>query len=190
MTAALGLAEVWTGGYNVSGVPLSVQNNFGLAKLAGAIPLPVVVAVVVAILCWMLLHRTRFGMRTFAVGANLEAARRVGISINVHRFLLYVLMGGLAGLVGVIDVARFDTASIGSHTMDPLSAIAAVVIGGTSLFGGRGSIGGTVIGALIPVVLADGFVIVGINPFWQNVAIGFVLISAVYIDQMRRRRAR
>ena len=103
---------------------------------------------------------------------------------------LYTLMGLLAGIVGVMDVSRFATASIAAHTQDNLAAIAAVVIGGTSLFGGKGRMGGTVIGALIPAILRNGFILMDVQPFWQNVAVGAVLIVAVYIDQERRRRAR
>ena len=100
-----------------------------------------------------------------------------------------MLMGLLSGVVGVLDVARFDTASISSHTTDNLQAIAAAAIGGVSLYGGKGRMSGTVIGALIPAVLASGFVILGLQSYWQEVAVGLVLIIAVYIDQNRRRRA-
>src|SRR5947199_8180017 len=97
-------------------------------------------------------------------------------------------MGLIAGVVGVMDVSRLATASIAAHTQDNLAAIAAVVIGGTSLFGGKGRMLGTVIGAFIPAVLRNGFILMGVQPFWQNVAVGTVLIIAVYIDQVRRRR--
>jgi ribose transport system permease protein len=187
MTSALGLAEVLTGGQNVAGVPRPIQQFFGLGKLAGVIPWPVVVAMVLTGLLWFVLSLSRFGLRTYAIGANAEAARRVGIGVARHRFVLYVLMGALAGLVAIIDVARFDTASVGSHINDPLLAISAVVIGGASLYGGRGSIFGTIIGAFIPNVMLNGFVILGIQPFWQNVAVGAVLVTAVYADQRRRR---
>jgi ribose transport system permease protein len=85
-------------------------------------------------------------------------------------------------------LARFGTTSIGGHSTDNLDAIAAVVIGGTSLFGGVGTIIGTIVGVFIPAVLRNGFVIVGVQPFWQQVAVGAVLIIAVYLDQLRRSR--
>jgi ribose transport system permease protein len=98
-----------------------------------------------------------------------------------------VLSGTLAGLAAVMANARFATTTIGGHAMDNLSTISAVVLGGTSLFGGIGSIAGTVIGVFIPIVLLNGFVILGIPPFWQTVAMGAVLILAVWIDQLKRR---
>ena len=148
-------------------------------------PWPVVTAVVITAILWVVLSRTSFGLRTYAIGANVEAARRAGINVSRHLMLLYVLMGLLAGVTGVVDVARFNTASIAGHEQDALGAIAAVVIGGTSLFGGRGRISGTVVGALIPAVLNNGFIIVGVQPFWQNVAVGCVLLLAVFLDQLR-----
>lgn len=185
----LGLAQVWTGGLNVTGAPIQLQEFFGLGSLFDAIPWPVVVAIVVTGGLWIVLAFTRFGLRTYAIGANPDAARRAGINVNRHLLILYIMMGVLAGIVGVIDLARFNTASVSGHTEDALAAISAVVIGGTSLFGGRGRMSGTVIGALIPAVLLNGFVIMAIDPFWQNVAVGLVLLAAVYVDQLRRRKA-
>jgi ribose transport system permease protein len=185
----LGLAQVWTGGLNVTGAPIQLQEFFGLGSLFDAIPWPVVVAIVVTGVLWVVLAFTRFGLRTYAIGANPDAARRAGINVNRHLLILYIMMGVLAGIVGVIDLARFNTASVSGHTEDALAAISAVVIGGTSLFGGRGRMSGTVIGALIPAVLLNGFVIMAIDPFWQNVAVGLVLLAAVYVDQVRRRKA-
>ena len=99
---------------------------------------------------------------------------------------MYALCGALAGLAGALSLARFGTTSIAGNTTLNLDAIAAIVIGGTSLFGGVGTILGTVVGVFIPAVLRNGFVIVGVQPFWQQVAVGAVLIIAVYLDQLRR----
>lgn len=96
------------------------------------------------------------------------------------------MAGTLAGLAGYLSLARFATTTLGGHATDNLSTIAAVVIGGTSLFGGRGTMIGTVIGVFIPTVLQNGFVVLGVQAFWQQVAVGVVLIAAVYLDQMRR----
>lgn len=186
---ALGLAQVLTGGVNVSGVPYSLQTTLGSGKAFG-IPWLVLLAGAVTIVLWLLLSQTRFGLRTYALGASVEATARAGINVRRHTLALYTLMGLLAGIVGVMDVSRFATASIAAHTQDNLAAIAAVVIGGTSLFGGKGRMGGTVIGAFIPAVLRNGFILMGVQPFWQNVAVGAVLVLAVYVDQERRRRAR
>jgi ribose transport system permease protein len=147
---------------------------------------PIAVGLVVVVAAILALRRTRFGRYTYAIGSNAEAARRVGINVDLHLLKVYIVSGFLAGLAGIIDLARFNTASVGAHTLDNLSAISAVVIGGTSLFGGIGTIVGSVVGTFIPAVLRNGFVIGGVQAFWQQVAIGIVLILAVYIDQRRR----
>ena len=186
---ALGLAQVITGGVNLAGVPIGLQTTLGSGEIFGIPWLVILAAGVVAIL-WVVLAQTRYGLRTYALGASEEATARAGINVRQHTLTIYMLMGLLAGVVGVMDVSRFATASIAAHTQDNLAAIAAVVIGGTSLFGGKGRMSGTVIGAFIPAVLRNGFILMGVQPFWQNVAVGAVLILAVYIDQVRRRRAR
>jgi ribose transport system permease protein len=185
---ALGFAQLITGGLNVKNVPPQVQENFGTGAFLGTIPWLLVVALAVVAVTGTVLSQTRFGLRTYAIGASEEGARRAGVNVDVHVISLYVLMGLLAGLVGILDVARFNTASIFAHSQDGLIAIAAVVIGGTSLFGGRGGVGGTFIGAFIPSVLRNGLILLGVQPFWQNIAIGVLLIGAVYTDQVRRRR--
>ena len=98
-----------------------------------------------------------------------------------------MLAGMLSGLAGYLSLAQFATTTLGGHSTDNLQVIAGVVIGGTSLFGGSGGIIGTVIGIIIPVILLDGFVVLGLPPFWQEVAVGTVLIGAVYFDQLRRK---
>lgn len=184
---ALGLSQVITGGLNVPNVPPDLQLKFGSAEVAG-IPWLVVVTAVVTAVMWLVLARTRFGLRTYAIGANAEGTRRAGVNVNRQMIGVFVLMGALAGLVGVLDVCRFGTASINAHTNDNLTAIAAVVIGGSSLWGGKGRMSGTIIGAFIPAILRNGFILLDVQSFWQNVAVGAVLIVAVYLDQQRRLR--
>lgn len=183
---SLGAAQLITGGLNVPGVPPSFQQAFGIGRIFGIPWIAIITAVVVAVM-WILLEQTKFGLRTYAIGSNAEAARRSGINVGRQLILLYSLMGLMAGLTGVLDVARFDTASIAAHTTDNLQAIAAAAIGGVSLYGGKGRMSGTVIGAFIPAILLNGFIILGFQPYWQEVAVGAVLILAVYIDQVRRR---
>jgi ribose transport system permease protein len=184
---SLGAALILSGGVNVPFVPPAVQAQIGAGTLLGFLPIPVAVAIVVVVIAALALSRTRFGRYTYAIGSNEQAARKAGINVDMHLIKIYALSGLLAGLAGVMDVARFSTASVGAHTSDNLSAIAGVVIGGTSLFGGAGTIIGTVVGIFIPAILANGFVIQGVQPFWQQVAIGAILILAVFIDQQRRR---
>jgi ribose transport system permease protein len=187
---ALGLADVITGGVDVSGIPAKLNTTIGAGSL-GPIPVLVVIAAVVTIVLGFVLHFTRFGRYTYAIGSNAEAVRRAGINANWHLIKVYVLAGLLAGLGGDLSLAYFTTTTISGHVTDNLTAISAVVIGGTSLFGGSGTMFGTVVGVFIPVVLASGLVIVGVQSFWQQVMIGAILIVAVYFDQLRRKaRAR
>ena len=183
---ALGLAQVISGGINVASVQPQLQDIFVFGGLFGIVPWPVVIAATGVGILWIVLSRTRFGLRTYALGSNMESLRRAGVNVNRHTILIYTIMGVLCGVVGLMDVARFSTASLSAHQLDNLNAIAAVVIGGTSLFGGRGHMSGTVIGAFIPAVLRNGFIILAIQPFWQNVVVGAFLIFAVYVDQVRR----
>jgi ribose transport system permease protein len=185
--AALSLAQVLSKGANVSYVPPAVQSEFG-GRLVLGVPLLVIIAAVAMVIAWYFLSRTRFGRWTYAIGSNREAARRAGIAVDRHTFKLFVVMGLLAGAAGAMDLARFNTTSIGAHASDNLAAIAAVVIGGASLYGGSGSIPRTAVGVLIPALLANGFIIVGVEPYWQGFAIGAVLIIAVSVDQARRNR--
>lgn len=183
---ALGFAQILTGGVDVRAVPELLVSEIGAGTIAG-VPILVVIAAVVTIVAAIALHLTRFGLHVFAVGSNAEASRRSGIKLRSRIIQIYVLSGTLAGLAAMMSIARFSTTTIGGHAMDNLSTISAVVLGGTSLFGGIGSIAGTVIGVFIPIVLLNGFVILGIPPFWQTVAMGAVLILAVWIDQLKRR---
>ena len=185
---ALGLAQVISHGVNVANVPTQLQTSFGAAEVFGTIPWLVVVSAIVVGILWTILSQTRYGLRTYAIGSNLEAARRAGINTRRHIVSLYMIMGLCAGIVGFMDLSRFNTATVFGHTQDNLLAIAAVVIGGVSLFGGRGKMGGVILGAFIPTILRNGFILMGIQPYWQNVTIGAFLILAVYVDQARRRR--
>ncbi len=186
MGAALGIADLMTGGNDVRSVPDGVI-AVGSSAMLG-IPTIVVVAGVVTLIGGIWLHMTRFGRYTFIVGSNAEAGRRAGIDVSRHTMILYGLSGMLAGLAGMLSLARFATTTIEGHSMEPLQSITAVVLGGTSLFGGVGTVAGTVVGVFLPAVLQNGFVIMDVEPFWQAVVIGFVVIAAVYVDQLARRR--
>jgi ribose transport system permease protein len=186
---SLGAALLITGGVDEREVPFKLISDVGIGRIAG-IPYLVLIALAVAIVLGILLAQTRFGRYTYAIGSNEEAVRRAGVNVDRHLIKIYALAGTLSGLAGFMNLARFGTTTIGGHSTDNLNAIAAVVIGGTSLFGGIGSILGTVFGVFIPAVLQNGFVIVGVQAFWQQVAVGAVLIIAVYLDQLRRSRQR
>ena len=185
--AALGGSYILTGGTDLRGIPSQLIDTVGFSNAFGQVPYLLIIAGSAAVILGLCLAYTRFGRYTYAIGSNEEAARRVGINVDFHLIKVYSLMGLLAGVAGVMNLAHFTTTTLNGHPTDALSAIAATVIGGTSLFGGRGNVPGAVIGVLIPATLASGFVIIGVNPYWQYVAVGLVLIGAVYLDQIRRR---
>jgi ribose transport system permease protein len=183
--ASLGVARLMTGGTDVRDVPLTLikvttGSFLGLSWL-------VWLAALVTLVGGLVLHYTRFGRITYVIGSNAEAARRAGINVDRHLMWLYALSGAAAGLAGMLSLTRFATTTIAGHGTDALQVITAVVLGGTSLFGGIGTVIGTVVGVFIPSVLNNGFVVMNVEPFWQEVAIGFILIAAVYIDQLKRR---
>jgi ribose transport system permease protein len=187
MGGALGAADLLNNGSDVRSVPTTLNHTLGYGTSFGGIPNLVLVAVVITLIGAWLLHTTRFGRYTFAVGSNAEAARRSGIGVTAHLLKVYVLTGFLAGIAGFLSLAYYASTTISAHTTDNLNAIAATVMGGTSLFGGVGSMLGTVIGVFIPAVLKKGFTITHVQDFWQAIAVGAVLIAAVWFDQRRRR---
>lgn len=186
--AALGLAQVLTGGIDLRSVPDALVNAVGFGDVLG-VPTLVIVAAVVTVLGIVVLHSTRFGLHTSAVGSNAEACRRVGINVDRQLIKVYGLAGLLAGLAGLLNLTFFRSTTIAGNSLTNLDVIAGVVIGGTSLFGGVGTVFGTVIGLLIPATLRNGFVILGVQPYWQQVVVGAFLVSAVYVDQVRRAAA-
>ncbi|MFL6127262.1 ABC transporter permease [Actinophytocola sp.] len=189
MGATLGIAQIITSGIDLRDAPDVLVDNVGFGNLVGQVPTLSVVALVVVVLGMVVLHRTRFGLYTYAIGSNPEAGRRVGLKVDRHLTKVYALAGLTAGLAGILNLAFFQSTTIAGQSNTNLNVIAGVVIGGTSLFGGVGTIFGTVIGLFIPSTLQNGFVILGVQPFWQQVVVGGVLIAAVYVDQARRAAA-
>ena len=186
---ALGLAQILTGGVDIRDVPTVLTVSIGYGNVFGSVPIISVIALVVVVIGAIVLHYTRFGLYTLAVGSSEIAARRVGVKVDAQLIKIYTISGALAGLGGILSLSQFSTTAIAGQSQTNLNVIAAVVIGGTSLFGGVGTIMGTVVGLFIPAVLQNGFVITGVQPFWQQVAVGAVLITAVYVDQVRRTAA-
>ncbi|MEV7038722.1 ABC transporter permease [Amycolatopsis sp. NPDC051061] len=188
MGAALGASLLLNNGSDVRTVPVVLNKELGYGTSFGVVPNLVLIAVVITLVGAWLLHTTKFGRYTFAIGSNAEGARRAGIGVTAHLMKVYTLTGVLAGLAGFLSLAYYNSTTITGHTSDNLNAIAATVMGGTSLFGGIGSVLGTVIGVFIPAVLKKGFNITGVPDFWQMIAVGAVLIAAVWFDQRRRRQ--
>jgi predicted ABC-type sugar transport system permease subunit len=169
-------------------VPVNNPHLFamGNAKLLG-VPVPVVIALAVVLAMHWTLSQSRFGQYTYAVGGNRTATVRAGIDVRRHTLLLYMIASACAGIAGMIYTARFSAGAAQAGEPLLLDSIAAVVIGGASLFGGSGTIVGTVIGALIIAVIQYGLVFIDVKPFWQFVAVGVVIIVSVLIDQSRHR---
>jgi len=188
LSVALGLAQVITGGIDIRSVPEALTDFNTYERVLGIPALPFVALITVA-LGALVLHRTRFGRYTYAIGSNQVGARRVGINVDRHLMQVYALSGAMAGLGAMLALAQFGTTTIAGQSLTNLNVIAAVVIGGTSIFGGEGSVFGTLVGLFIPAVLQAGFVIIGVESFWQGVAVGTVLVAAVYVDQSRRAAA-
>jgi len=186
---ALGFSQIITGGIDLRDAPDVLVNTVGFGNIVGQIPVLSTIALVVVVLGTVVLHRTKFGLYTFAVGSNAEAGRRVGVRVDLHLIKVYALAGLVAGFAGILNLSFFQSTTISGQSNTNLNVIAGVVIGGTSLFGGVGTIFGTVVGLFIPSVLQNGFVILGVQSFWQQVVVGAVLIAAVYVDQARRAAA-
>lgn len=183
---ARGLALVISSGRVIYGLP-DAMVYIGQGRPLG-IPMPVVILLVTAVICHCVLAYTRFGRHTLALGDSESAARAAGIRVERQRRILYSLSGGLAGLAGLIFTARVNSGDPTAGTSYELTAITAAIIGGTNLFGGRGSILGTMIGALIMGVLQNGLNLLAVQSYYQQMAIGAVLIIAVFIDQYQVRK--
>ena len=183
---ARGLALIISGGRGIYGLPNEIL-FLGQARPLG-VPTPVFILAIVAIISHYILAHTRFGHHTLALGDNEAAAKATGIDISRQRMLLYMLSGLMAGIAGLIFTARVNTGDPTAGLNYELLAITAAIIGGTNLFGGRGSILGTMIGALIMGVLQNGLNLLAVQAYYQQMAIGIVLIAAVWLDQVRDRR--
>ncbi len=164
--------------------PTAVQAD--LQRNIPLIPNIVFVTLIVTAVCWFLLAKTQFGQHLYAIGGNFEAALRAGIPVRRTLIKVYVLASVLAGIAGVIWAARFTSGAYNGGETTPLTAIAAVVIGGASLFGGEGRVIGTIVGSLIIATIQYGLVVLGVLPFWQYIAVGIVLIIAVVVEQFGR----
>lgn len=183
---ARGLALVISDGRVIYGLPQAMV-YLGQGRPLG-IPMPVIIFVGTAIVMHVILAYTRYGYHTLAIGDNENAARTAGINIERHRLSLYTLSGALAGLGGLLFATRINSGDPTAGITYELTAITAAIIGGTNLFGGRGSILGTMIGALIMGVLQNGLNLLAVQSYYQQMAIGGVLILAVFIDQWQVRK--
>lgn len=191
----LGGLTVWRGATLIvnDGAPVSGFNEafrwWGRGDVLG-IPVPVLVFLVVALVGYVALRYTRYGRQVYAVGGNPEAARLSGLSVQSVVLSVYVITGFLAGLAGFLLSARLGSAEAVAGTGYELRIIASVVIGGTSLFGGLGGVGGTIVGALLIGVLINGLVIMNVSAYYQQVVIGIIIVLAVGFDTYAKSRGK
>ncbi len=182
---ARGSAYLFAGGMTIA-ISNPWYSSIGNDRILG-IPVLVILAVICCLVLHYVLSQTRFGQHTYAMGASKAAASRAGINIKRLTIKIYVLSGVMAGIAGVLYTGRFSAGAPQAGEPLLLLSIAAVVIGGASLFGGSGTIWGTVAGALVIAVIDYGLVFVDVEPFWQFIAVGLVIIVSVLVDQAQRR---
>lgn len=186
MSVARGSALLYTGGRPISG--FSESFRFLATGKIFFIPAPVVIMIVVYLIAYFVLNRTKFGRYTYAIGGNEEAAILSGINVKLYKTMVYGICGMLSALGAIILTARLNSAQPIAGMMYELDAIAATVIGGTSLMGGQGSVIGTLIGAFIMGVLRNGLNLLGVSSFIQQVVIGSVIIIAVLMDMALKKQ--
>jgi ribose transport system permease protein len=178
-----GIALVVSDAETVTGLPPAVGTTG--TGLLGPLPVPAVLVAVLAVLTWLVLSRTQWGRWIYAVGGNPEGARRMGIPVGRVLISVYVLCGLAAGIAGLLVAGRTNAGSPTAGQLLELDAITAVIIGGASFFGGRGTVGNVVAGALIIGVLRNGLNLLDVTPFWQSIAIGVLVILSLELDVLR-----
>ncbi|WP_068310022.1 MULTISPECIES: ABC transporter permease [Roseobacteraceae] len=185
MGIARGLGLIYSGGYPISGLPSWIA-WFGIGRI-GIIPVPVIAMFLIYGLAWVLLERTAFGRHVYSIGGNETAARLSGVKTQRIKLAIYTISGMTSAFAAVILTGRLMSGQPNAGGGFELDAIAAVVMGGTSIAGGRGLIFGTLIGAVLLGILNNGLNLVGINPYLQDVIKGFIILLAIYIGRGERR---
>jgi ribose transport system permease protein len=186
LTTIAGLALLVTNGLPISGIPKAVL-SLGSGRIAG-VPVELIVFLLVAFMGWIILNYTTLGRDTLAIGGNMEAARVSGIKVDFTKIIVYSFSGFCAAIASIVMIGRLNSANALMGGGMELLAIAAVVLGGTSLAGGAGGIGGTIIGVFTMGILSNGLDLLNISAFWQKVILGLVIIGVVTLDTWRRRR--
>ncbi|MDD3195815.1 MAG: ribose ABC transporter permease [Paludibacter sp.] len=182
LTIARGMTMLWTGGFPITGMTKEMA-FIGTGWFLG-IPMPVWISAVVVLIAVLVTKRTQLGRHIYAVGGNETAARLSGLKIERIKLIVYSVAGAMAAIAGILVTSRLDSAQPNAGAGYELDSIAAVVIGGTSLSGGKGSVMGTVQGALIIGVLNNGLVLLNVSPFWQQIIKGLVILIAVGIEKI------
>ena len=188
MNIARGAAYVLSDGKPIRVMSFSF-NNIGSGYIGGFLPTPVLFLIILLIICYLIMNKTKLGRYMYAVGGNPEAAKFAGINTKKIQLFAYSFSGLMAAVAGIVLASRMFSGQPTAGDGAELDAIAAVVLGGTSMTGGKGKIGGTVIGALIIGVLSNGLNLMGISSFWQYIVKGIVILVAVYADVLKKKRA-
>lgn len=183
---ARGATYLLTSGHSIVSLPPAL-GKIGNAELFGFLPVSVFITFLITVYAHFVLSKTRLGRYTYAIGGGRAAAVRSGVAVDKYTIIIYTISGFTAAWAGILIMARFSTGAPIAGMNDELDSIAAVVIGGASLYGGIGNIPGSVVGAFIIGVLLVGLIILGVDPYWQMVSVGGILIAAVFIDQIRYR---
>jgi ribose transport system permease protein len=188
MSIARSLAYVFSGQRSISDIPDELSNL--VYTNVGGLQMNVIILFVLYVCAWYYLSRTRGGRTIYAVGSNKEAARISGLNVQFYTILPYAISGALAAVASTLIAAQILSIDpLGGNLLE-LDAIAAVVIGGASLYGGRGSIIGTLFGVLIMVMIRNGLNLLGVSPFWQGTAIGSIIIAAVLAERLLSGKSR
>lgn len=185
MTILRGIAYIITEGSPISGLSDSIQ-FIGTGVIAGFLPVPVLILILVYILAYFILQKTKLGRYTYAIGDNEEATLNTGIKVDKYKIAIYAISGLLAALSAIILTARLNSAQANAGISYELDAVAAVAIGGTSLTGGTGGVGGTFIGVLILGIISNGLNLLNVSTFYQQVVKGLIILGAVLLDQKKK----
>lgn len=183
MTSARGLALLVSDGRPIGGISDSFR-FIGQGVILG-IPVPIIIFAIIGLITWVILNKTKLGKYIYAIGGNEQAAITAGINVPKVKLFVYSYAGLLGGIAGIILTSRIASGQPQSGLMFELDAIASAVIGGTSLFGGIGTVGGTIIGALIIGVMNNGLDLLGVSSYWQQITKGAIIVIAVYIDSRK-----
>lgn len=188
MSIGRSLCYIFSGAISISNIPEAMSDFVYMTLLY--VPMNVAILVLLYCLAWFYLTRCKGGRTIYAIGSNLEAARTAGLNVTIYSILPYMISGALSAVAAVLLAGQLLSVDPLAGNLLELDAIAAVVIGGASLFGGRGSIIGTLLGVFIMVMIRNGLNLLGVSPFWQGTAIGVIIIAAVLIERLLNRRGR
>ncbi|WP_297987892.1 ABC transporter permease [Anoxybacillus sp.] len=187
MTAARGAALLFSDGRPIGNLSDSFK-FIGQGMVLG-VPVPIIIFALVGVVSYISLNKTKFGKYVYAIGGNEQAARIAGVNVDKYKIFVYGYAGLLSGLAGIILTSRIASGQPTAGVMYELDAIAAAVIGGTSLAGGIGTIGGTIVGALIIGVMNNGLDLMNVSPYWQQILKGVIITVAVFIDSRKNRKS-